>query len=458
MKSRVAIWTACVLSALLLIFDTFIYVNLYNHLLRMEQTAVDAEVQAISQYSPDNANDSTHSHGTRKASYNWLYRFAKIGQTIVVVDTEGRVLGKYGNRSASSMVQTLTHMQKKQLSNVATLKDGTLFEFAAMQDGDINHSNDYVLLASNLTAVKSYMKTLLILLIVGSIGAIALAAIGGYAVSAIAVRPINQMIRLVERIQVNNLGERVDVASSRGEVARLAITFNNMLNRMERSFSQQSQFVADASHEIRTPLTTIQGYANLLGRWGKTKPDVLDKGIRVIQKESNRMRNVTEDLLTLASLDISVDDMPKRANVSEIIAETVDSASFLHDDATIQTDLQSAELAAMSPAHLKRIVTNVLDNAIKYSKPNANIVISSRTAENTISIAIEDDGQGIPASDLPHIFDRFYRVDKSRTRREGGSGLGLAIVKELVEAYGGTIRVDSTIDVGTKATVTVPAI
>lgn len=446
------------LSALLLIFDTFIYVNLYNHLLRMEQTAVDAEVQAISQYSPDNANDSTHSHGTRKASYNWLYRFAKIGQTIVVVDTEGRVLGKYGNRSASSMVQTLTHMQKKQLSNVATLKDGTLFEFAAMQDGDINHSNDYVLLASNLTAVKSYMKTLLILLIVGSIGAIALAAIGGYAVSAIAVRPINQMIRLVERIQVNNLGERVDVASSRGEVARLAITFNNMLNRMERSFSQQSQFVADASHEIRTPLTTIQGYANLLGRWGKTKPDVLDKGIRVIQKESNRMRNVTEDLLTLASLDISVDDMPKRANVSEIIAETVDSASFLHDDATIQTDLQSAELAAMSPAHLKRIVTNVLDNAIKYSKPNANIVISSRTAENTISIAIEDDGQGIPASDLPHIFDRFYRVDKSRTRREGGSGLGLAIVKELVEAYGGTIRVDSTIDVGTKATVTVPAI
>lgn len=461
MKSKVAILSACVLTTLLLIFDTFIYVDLYHHLLQLERTAISTEIQAITQYSADNTNDHVKNSATQATSYAWLHRFAKPGQTIVVMNGQGQVIGKYGTGPVSSMIQSYRDLKDTQPPNITTLKDGALFDFAPMQDGDANSQSNYVLLASKLSSIQSYMNSLLFLLITGSIGAVALAAIGGYLISAIAVRPIHQMIGLVERIQVHSLGERVKVPPSRDEIARLASTFNNMLNRMERSFQQQSRFVADASHEIRTPLTTIQGYASLLARWGKSKPDVLDKGIRVIQKESQRMRGLAEDLLTLAGLDIAVEDMPKRANVPEIIEELVDSTSFLHDDVTIQTDLRTTAMAALSPIHLKQIVTNLLDNAIKYRKANADdtrILISARSEKTDISIQIQDNGQGIPADDLPHISDRFYRVDKSRARREGGSGLGLAIVKELVEAYGGSIAVDSTLDVGTTVIITIPAV
>lgn len=458
MKTKVAVLTAGVLCVILIVFDTFIYLTLYSHLFSVEKSTLSVEAQSIAQYYVNNngENQGSDQSGSGPSDYVWLRQYAKNGQTIVLLDKQGGELSKYGRGTAAPLIQYFQSVRNPAKETIQTLKQSQIYVTMPMVDPDGNDTLGYVLLLSDIPNVKEYMDTLLVLLIAGSIGAVLMASLGGYLISAIAVHPINQMIRLVQRIQVNHLSERVKVPRGRDEIARLAFTFNGMLNRMERSFEQQTRFVADASHEIRTPLTTIKGYANLLARWGKQNPTILDKGIRVIQKESTRMHHLADDLLTLASLEVSAKDLPKQAAVNVIISEIVESMALLHEHVEIRKEMQGNGdgCAAIAPAHLKQILMNLMDNAIKYSSPAGKITVTTSFEQGSVIIRVSDNGRGIPADDLPHIFDRFYRVDKSRVRREGGTGLGLSIVKELVDIYGGHIRFDSQKGVGTTAIVT----
>jgi two-component system sensor histidine kinase ArlS len=287
----------------------------------------------------------------------------------------------------------------------------------------------------------------------GSFGAVLLSALGGYIISSTAVLPINQMIRLVERIQANRLSERLSTPKGQDEIARLALTFNHMLDRIERSFEQQSRFVANASHEIRTPLTTIQGYANLLSRWGKDDPEILEKSISIIQNESARLRDLANNLLTLASLEVDTNQVNEKASVDQIIKEMVESFAFLHPDLSLFYHSDAHATVAMAPDHLKQIVINVLDNAIKYTPAGGKVVIYLCTKNQYVVIEITDSGKGIPQEDLPYIVERFYRVEKSRERKQGGAGLGLAIVNELIKSYNGSFSIDSEVGKGTRVTI-----
>jgi two-component system sensor histidine kinase ArlS len=281
--------------------------------------------------------------------------------------------------------------------------------------------------------------------------------LGGYIISSIAVRPINQMIQLVERIQVNRLSERLPKPRGNDEIARLAKTFNHMLDRMERSFEQQSRFVADASHEIRTPLTTIQGYANLLARWGKNDPKILDKAIHVIQNESARLRDLANNLLTLASLEVDTSRPDEKAPVDETIKEVIESLALLYPKITIKSNIQARSTAKIAADHFKQILINVLDNAMKYSPENSEVIVNAMNRDKHVIIEIIDFGKGIPEKDLPYVVERFYRVEKSRGRKSGGSGLGLAIVNELVQSYHGRLFIESQVGKGTKVTIELPA-
>lgn len=458
MKSKVAVLTATVLCIILFVFDTFIYLTLYNHLLNVEKGALISEANNISQYYVNN-NEENQGPGQTSASapeHTWIHRYAQAGQTIILAGPHKHLIFKYGNATAPKMLDNLQKQKWPNKVDITTIRHNSLFLTMPMIDPDAKAPVGYVIIFSNLPSVREYMNTLLTLLIIGSIGAVLLAALGGYITSAIAVRPINQMIRLVERIQVNRLSERLNVPPRHDEITRLASTFNSMLHRIERSFEQQARFITDASHEIRTPLTTIQGYANLLHRWGKRDPSILDKGLGVIQKESTRIRNLAEDLLTLASLEVTSKDLPRHASVNIIIEEIVEAIVTLHEQLDISTDLQTGLYADISSAHLKQILTNLIDNAIKYSISPASVSIFAISERGSVSIRVQDKGRGIPADDLPYIFDRFYRVDKSRGRRAGGTGLGLSIVKELVEAYGGEIEISSEQGEGTTITVALP--
>lgn len=452
MKIKVTILTAFMVCFILLAFDTFIYFTLNKHLMDMEQNLLSSKAQSIAQYYVSHLNDDEN----HTDPYTWLHRYSEDGQTIVLLSPSGTKLAQTGSTDASRALATFQPSNNVHQETYASNSAMVMVTETPAIDQDKHKLLGYVLLVSNLSNVQEYMDTLLTVLIIGSLGAALLAAFGSYFISATAVRPINQLIRLIERIQANRLNERVQVPKGRDEVSRLAATFNKMLVRIERSFEQQARFVADASHEFRTPLTTIQGYADLLRRWGKDDPAVLNKAILVIHKEAERLKKLANDLLTLASLEASSNDLPQRTAVTSVVDEVVDALGLLHPDIILVKTFEGTPEVSMAPAHLKQVVTNLLDNAIKHTPRGGRIEIAMTAKPTHVTMVIQDSGPGIPPEDLPHIFERFYKVDKSRGRQAGGTGLGLAIVKGLVEMYGGSIRIESQLDAGTTVRIELP--
>lgn len=269
--------------------------------------------------------------------------------------------------------------------------------------------------------------------------------------------PIEKMTNTVKEISINALDTRLDISDSQDELKDLSVTFNNMLNRIQNAYEQQNQFVSDASHELRTPISVIQGYANLLDRWGKNDKAVLDESVAAIKSEAQSMKDLVEKLLFLARSDKNtqkVEKEPFLVNelVDEIIKETrlIDLKHILlceqNDPISINADRKL----------IKETIRIFLDNSIKYTPQNGLIKLNSHVGKKNIVITIEDNGVGIPKEDLPYVFNRFYRSDKSRTRKTGGSGLGLSIAKWIIGKHNGSIELESKVSVGTKITVCLP--
>ena len=182
---------------------------------------------------------------------------------------------------------------------------------------------------------------------------------------------------------------------------------------------------------------------------GKNDSHVLDKGLDVINKESTRLIGLAEDLLLLARMELVSREETPECDLDDVIRETVDAMLVLHPTTTFSLDLSVARISTIGSAAWKQVLTNLIENAIKYSESPAKVYISTRHSRSLAVIEVKDEGRGIPADDLPFIFERFYRVDDARTLDESGTGLGLAIVKAIVELYGGEITVHSTVNEGT---------
>ncbi|MCL6549267.1 MAG: HAMP domain-containing histidine kinase [Alicyclobacillus sp.] len=454
MKLKVAVMTCVVLCAILFVLDGFIYLTVYRHIFGAEAGLLNSKAFSVAQ-------SLTRGFGFDFGGLDPFHVVARLnslaqpGQTLVLLDSAGHVIASAGQVPIQAALQVF-HPGSQVQTQLIRASDGTFMTSSVPLITPFGSVAGFVLVVADVGNLSEYVHTLLTMLGLGSLGAAGLSALGGYLISTAAVRPINRMIALVDRIEANHLDERVEVPPGRDEISRLAITFNRMLDRIQRSFALQSRFVADASHEIRTPLTTIQGYASLLARWGKDDPKVLEQAIRVIQKESGRLRDLANDLLTLASLETEKVDLEKVCSVNQVIEEVADMYAPLHPGVAIGRTVEPGLWAAMAPDHLKRILTNLVDNALKHTPEGGRVSVQAAKAGRFVRVVVEDTGEGIPAADLPHIFERFYRVDKARSRRQGGTGLGLAIVKELVELYGGTIAADSEPGQGTAMTFTVP--
>jgi two-component system, OmpR family, sensor histidine kinase ArlS len=250
---------------------------------------------------------------------------------------------------------------------------------------------------------------------------------------------------------------RLDIKGSQNEFRDLAGTFNNMLDRLQSSYELQNQFVSDASHELRTPISVIQGYANLLDRWGKDDSKVLEESIAAIKSESEEMKDLIENLLFLARGDKDVQKVEKEYfYINELIDEVIKETKLVDDSHQIVCDRNESISIHADYSLLKEAIRIFMDNSLKYTNQGGRIEFKCYSRDNKAIISIEDTGIGIPKEDLPHVFDRFYRADKSRTKQTGGTGLGMAIAKWIVLRHGGTIKVQSEINVGTKIEVAIP--
>jgi signal transduction histidine kinase len=269
---------------------------------------------------------------------------------------------------------------------------------------------------------------------------------------------IKDLAGAISSIDANKLDKRITVDSSQNELKELASAINGMLHRINSSYQAQVRFVSDASHELRTPISVIQGYVNLLDRWGKDDPAVMQESIDAIKAEAENMKDLIEQLLFLArsdndTINLQMDDFDCCDVVDEVVKET----QMIDKSHSLEMDLNRPAYIHADRQLIKQAIRIFVDNSIKYT-PNGNtIILRVEKKDNMVHIVVQDSGIGIHPKDLPHIFDRFYRSDESRARKTGGTGLGLSIAKWIIEKHDGYIEVLSRVNIGTRFTIVLPA-
>jgi two-component system OmpR family sensor kinase len=306
------------------------------------------------------------------------------------------------------------------------------------------------------------------LLFIAGAGAILLSAIVGWFLAGRALRPVDRITETASEIASGagterSLATRLEVPNTGDELARLATTFNRMLDRIQEAFTTQRRFIADASHELRTPLTAIRGNLDVLNRQANAQstspdPDYLE-ALADLRRESSRMGRLLEDLLTLARADAmsSLETLRLRpCRLDELAAEVIRAATTLGNGKQVALDAPEHVTILADADRIQQLMLILLDNALLYTPIGGKVTISVRETGEEALISVSDTGPGIAPKHLPHLFDRFYRVDDARSRISGGTGLGLAIAKAIAQAHQGDITVDSVLGKGSVFTVRLP--
>lgn len=270
--------------------------------------------------------------------------------------------------------------------------------------------------------------------------------------------PLKDMSRLANRLTVNNLqSERINLAGTKNELKDLAITINQMLDRIELSYESQKQFVSDASHELRTPIAVIQGYVNMLDRWGKADAEVLEESIEAIKNESKAMQELVEKLLFLSRHDKKTLKLDKHMfNMRVLVEDMLKETKMVITNRIVETKALDDVMVYGDKQALKQAIRVFVDNAVKYSSDGDFIYISCENKDGDCVISVEDTGIGMTKRDIDNIFERFYRSDHVRDRKINGHGLGLSIAKLIILKHTGNIRVRSQYTKGSSFIVTIP--
>ncbi|BFT74100.1 ATP-binding protein [Paenibacillus sp. P36] len=296
--------------------------------------------------------------------------------------------------------------------------------------------------------------------LVGIIGIVTLAAMllslsASFLLSKLLFLPLSRMIQTMKEIETSLAITKLPLnRKSKDELYQLSETFNHLMERIEISMKKQRQFISDASHEFKTSLTIIEGYSSLIRRWGFENLDLHMEALNAVHDESKRMKHITYQLLELAELDHEPKLTLSLFDLVTLCKENIQLLQPLSNKEFILIPSESSMLMEADRPQIKQVLFIILDNAMKYMTHHTRIYLSQTDSNHCIRIV--DDGIGIPVEELPFVFERFYRVDRSRSRQTGGSGLGLAIAKCIVSLHQGTIQITSDRHNGTEVIVTIP--
>jgi len=310
----------------------------------------------------------------------------------------------------------------------------------------------------SLEATVAALNRLLIVMTLTGLIIMLLASVGGSFIINRALHPVKSVVKTAEDITAEDLSLRIDSKNRKDEIGALVETFNNMIARLEKSIKKIRQFSGDVSHELRTPLTIIRGEIEVLLRKDRPKEEYL-KTLNSVLEESHRMEKLIDDLLFLSR----VEAMDRSKGMETVDLDEVLNAVIKFRSPSASNKKISIDTKNIKPVQLKgnrelleRMTANILDNAIRYSNSGSHIEIELEKNEKTARLQIRDTGISIPEESIPLIFDRFYVVDKSRSKETGGAGLGLSIVKWIAEYHNAEIKVESYVGKGTTFTVNFP--
>jgi len=318
---------------------------------------------------------------------------------------------------------------------------------------------DYsVEVGSLLDPVETMLNHVFLQLSLGLPLAVIIITAGGYLLVRRALMPVEQITRAAERITQHNLSERLPVAHTGDELEKLSVSLNRMITRLDEAFQNSKRFVADASHDLRTPLTILHGELENLAEDASLNTELRERAGSMLE-EVEHLTKIVEQLFTLSRLDAGEAQIEwTRFDLTELAKTTVEQMNLLAEDKGISISCDASEPMLVNGNHvrLKQVVVNLLDNAIKYTPEKGAIQLRVHGVNGHAVLEVTDNGIGIPSDALPHVFDRFYRVDQSRSGDFESAGLGLSIVKSICAAHGAEVNVHSQIGRGSSFHVRLP--
>lgn len=283
---------------------------------------------------------------------------------------------------------------------------------------------------------------------------ILLAGLGGYGIARRAFRPLDKITKTAEEIsEATDLSARVEIPPGKNEFTRLALTFNQMFERLERSFEAETQFTADASHELRTPVSVIKSACEYAEKYGET-PEEQKETLEMIHRQADKMAVLIGQLLSMTRLDQGTGIAPQdRVNLTELVSSTCREQAYAN--AQLSCEVEEGIVARVDAALMTRLLQNLIENALKYGKPGGHVWVRLWREAREIRLSVQDDGIGIDVSQQEKIWQRFYQVDSARSSA-GGAGLGLAMVRKIAQLHGGSVSLESAPGKGSTFTLHLP--
>jgi len=342
---------------------------------------------------------------------------------------------------------------------IKALRAGGLSLRAASQRLTVNAHTYTISVAEPMHQFRESMEQFQTALLVSAPLALILASLAGFWMSQRALAPVDRITGEARSISIGNLARRLPVPPAKDEIQRLAVTLNEMLDRIDAAVKRIVQFTADASHELRAPLTLIHTAAEFSLRRERTREELLD-AIQKIRQESARTSRLVDDLLLLARADSGTDRIQLTlTDLAELAGHAAEQAAILAEPRHIAvcTEIVPAAVVVLADHEaLSRLLLILLDNAVKYTNEGGRVTLQLRVTDGYAEVTVADTGVGIAPADLAHIYDRFWRSDQVRSRGTSGAGLGLSIARWIVERHGGEIRIASDPGKGSQAVVRLP--
>lgn len=445
LQTRIQLSTTVVSIVLLLIANTSIYLIFKHMVISSEQSRLAHAASNIAREL--NAN--------KKASAEQvLQSYSMSGGMIYILNEEGvpiiqKTTGEYDEARRIPSIY-----RDDMYEDVAVYKGSSYIMVsipAIFENGEVVNLQVF----ENADALFSNIQELKWVMVFATMSVVVILFVAGRFLGQVISSPIQRLTKTMKIIEENKTYDRIDISSDKkDEITEMAATFNSMISKLEESYAKQERFVSDASHELKTPLTVIDSYINLLSRWGKERPDIVDEAIESISSEAGRMKYLTEQLLQLAKPEEVIRSHKENINIIPAVEKTIQRLKRTYGrDIQFRHEQQEVYLAVHEQSFVQVLII-LLDNASKYG--SSHIEVELKEDSRAISLSVKDDGIGIAQEAISHVFDRMYRVDKARSRKTGGSGLGLAIAKRIVELHDGEILLESVEGKGSTFTLLFP--
>jgi len=477
LRFKLTLWYVLILGILLTSFSSFLYFTLSKSLYR----DVDNKLRSLAELIASESSSplSKFNLGTIDQALEASMNLKPIGKFIQVLDESGNIGRKSDNLKNAQLPISLNALKNasKGLITFETNRtvENTPLRIMTFPVVETNHVTKIVQIASSLEGVEDALNKLFLILIISVPSTLILASLGGQFLAHKALKPVDNITQTARMITSQNLNQRINPPKVKDEISRLIATFNEMISRLDQSFRQMKQFSSDASHELKTPLTILKGEVEVMLRKERTSQEY-QQTLKSNLEEINRMSQIVEDLLMLSKADTGEIRLNKEnINLTEILNEVVTQMDRLAESKKLHLSASNhhQDIRFFGDAlRLRELFINLIENGIKYTEEGGSIRVIlqkeyppsvrgqpgwvEREKGEFVKIIVSDTGIGIAKEDQEKIFNRFFRVDKARSREQGGSGLGLSICKWIVEAHQGEIEVESELGKGSSFIVRLP--